>query len=49
MKKITAIAIIVIAAMIFSLGHSFGQTSVKATQEGATLGFGATNLSRATN
>lgn len=37
MKKITAIAIIVIAAMVFSLGQSFGQTSVKATQEGNTL------------
>lgn len=38
MKKITVIAIIVIVAMVaFSLKQTFGQTSVKATQEGATL------------
>lgn len=37
MKKITAIAIIVVAAMVFSLGQSFGQTSVKATMQGNTL------------
>ena len=37
MKKITVIAIIVIAAMVISLGQTFGQTSVTATQQGNTL------------
>jgi hypothetical protein len=37
MKKITVIALIIVAAMLLNFAQSFAQTSVTATQQGNTL------------
>jgi hypothetical protein len=37
MKKITVIALIIVAAMLLNFAQSFAQTSVKATKQGNTL------------